>query len=100
MVEDITTSPERNHARALRAPRGPLGRTVSYGARKEKWERYARVVDTASSSKRATFALTAEHTLDILGDRRSGRMLDIGCGFGEIAILLADRTKFNITNFI
>jgi len=64
--------------------------------RKEKWERYARVVDTASSSKRATFALTAEHTLDILGDRRNGRMLDIGCGFGEIAILLADRTKFNI----
>jgi cyclopropane fatty-acyl-phospholipid synthase-like methyltransferase len=64
--------------------------------RKEKWERYARAVDTTTSSKKATFILTARHALDILHGRRSGRMLDIGCGFGEIAILLAQGSDFDI----
>ncbi len=64
---------------------------------KNKWEEYARRVDTSTSSKHATFELTLKHTLDLLGDHRDGQVLDIGCGFGEIDILLAKKTNFFIT---
>lgn len=64
--------------------------------RQEKWERYARGIDTKSASKRATFALTAEHALALMGDRREGLLLDIGCGFGEIDMLLSTKSNFKI----
>ena len=65
-------------------------------SRKDKWEKYARAVDTTSSSKRATFELTAQYAVDLLGEKRSGILLDIGCGFGEIDVLLAQNTNFKI----
>lgn len=71
-----------------------MGEDIS--VRKDKWEKYAHVVDTTSSSKRATFELTAQYTIDLLGERRSGVLLDIGCGFGEIDVLLAQNTNFEI----
>ena len=65
-------------------------------SRKDKWEKYARAVDTTSSSKRATFELAAQYAVDLLGEKRSGVLLDIGCGFGEIDVLLAQNTNFKI----
>ncbi len=64
--------------------------------RKTKWEKYAKSVDTQSSSKKATFSLTADNALKLLGKRLDGLMLDVGCGFGEVDILLAKRTNFRI----
>lgn len=68
----------------------------SITTQRDKWEEYARVVDTKTSSKRATFALTAKHALALLGDKREGVVLDVGCGFGEIDILLAKMSNFKI----
>ena len=65
-------------------------------SRKNKWEKYASAVDTKSSSKKATFELSAKHAVDLLGERRAGVLLDVGCGFGEIDILLAKKTDFDI----
>jgi len=65
-------------------------------AKENKWDKYASMVDTKSSSKRATFELSAKHAVDLLGERRKGVLLDVGCGFGEIDILLAEKTEFNI----
>ncbi|MFY9457342.1 MAG: class I SAM-dependent methyltransferase [Candidatus Spechtbacterales bacterium] len=62
----------------------------------DKWEEYARIIDTKTSSKSATFTLTVEHTLQLLGDKREGIVLDVGCGFGEIDILLAKMSNFKI----
>jgi len=64
---------------------------------KNKWEEYARRVDTGTSSKLATFEITSKKTLELLRNRRDGRLLDIGCGFGEIDVLLARETNFLIT---
>ncbi len=64
--------------------------------RKTKWEKYAKSVDTQSSSKKATFSLTADNALKLLGKRRDGLMLDVGCGFGEVDMLLAKRANFRI----
>ena len=69
-------------------------------SRKDKWEKYASTVNTNSSSKRATFELTARHAVDLLGERRHGTLLDVGCGFGEIDIILAGKTNFKITMLI
>jgi SAM-dependent methyltransferase len=63
---------------------------------KEKWEIYAQIVNTKTSPKKATFALTAEHAMKLLGDTREGIALDVGCGFGEIDILLAKMSNFKI----
>jgi len=65
-------------------------------SRRDKWERYAGTVDTGTFSKKATFTLTAAHALDLMGARREGIMLDVGCGFGENDILLAQNTNFQI----
>lgn len=65
-------------------------------ARKTKWDEYANAVDTTTSSKRATFELTVQNVLRMIGDKRDGLLLDIGCGFGEIDILLAENTNFKI----
>lgn len=65
--------------------------------RKAKWDEYAGIVNTASASKRATFELTTEHAVKMLGRKRDGLLLDIGCGFGEIDLLLAEQTSFKIT---
>lgn len=64
--------------------------------RKENWENYARIVNTKTSSKSASFELTVENCLGLLDGKRDGNLLDIGCGFGEIDVLLAQRTDFNI----
>ena len=65
-------------------------------SRKTKWEKYAKSVDTQSSSKKATFLLTVDNALRLLGERRNGLMLDVGCGFGEVDILFSKRTNFRI----
>lgn len=67
----------------------------SVGA-KEKWDAYALYVNTSTSSKLATFTLTVKHTLGLLGDTNKGRLLDVGCGFGEIDALLAQKTDLEI----
>lgn len=64
--------------------------------RKTKWEKYAKVVDTESSSKKATFSLTADNVVKLLGARRDGLMLDVGCGFADMDVLLARYTNFRI----
>lgn len=65
--------------------------------RKENWESYARIVNTKTSSKKASFELTVENCVDLLNGKYDGKLLDIGCGFGEIDALLTQRTDFNIT---
>ncbi|MDI6591322.1 MAG: class I SAM-dependent methyltransferase [Patescibacteria group bacterium] len=69
----------------------------TYQKRKQKWEKKNReIISSANSSREATFILTTKNTLELLEDKRRGRVLDIGCGFGEIDILLAQNTDFNI----
>lgn len=52
-----------------------------------------------NSARQATFILTLKNTLELLGNKKNGKMLDIGCGSGELAILLAQSTDFEITGF-
>ena len=68
--------------------------TKNYQEKKQKWEEFNRRYKK-SSVREATFVLTIENTLGLLTERR-GRVLDIGCGFGEIDILFAQNTNFNI----
>ena len=68
--------------------------TKNYQEKKQKWEEINRRYKK-SSVREATFVLTVENTLKLLTKRR-GRVLDIGCGFGEIDILFAQNTNFNI----
>jgi SAM-dependent methyltransferase len=63
--------------------------------RKQKWEEKNRAYKV-NPSRRATFVLTVRNALKLLGDKKSGRALDIGCGFGEIDVLLAQNTGFQI----
>lgn len=70
----------------------------NYQKRKQKWER-KQVGCVINSARRATLALTLKNTLELLDGKRRGRLLDIGCGFGEIDILLAKNTDFEITGF-
>lgn len=66
------------------------------GERKQKWEAKNRGYKL-SPSREANFILAVENTLKLLKNKRKGRVLDIGCGFGEIDILLAQKTDFEIT---
>jgi len=63
--------------------------------RRQKWEAKNRGYKL-SPSRQANFILAVENTLKLLKKKRSGRVLDIGCGFGEIDILLAQKTNFGI----
>ena len=63
--------------------------------RKQKWEGKNQDYKL-SSSREATFVLTVENALKLLKNKKSGRVLDIGCGLGEIDILLAKNTDFKI----
>ena len=63
--------------------------------RKQKWEEKNRGYKS-NSSREANFVLAVENTLKLLKNKRRGRALDIGCGFGEIDILLAKNTDFQI----
>ncbi|MCP6718282.1 MAG: class I SAM-dependent methyltransferase [Patescibacteria group bacterium] len=63
--------------------------------RKQKWEEKNREYKL-TPSREATFVLTVKNTLDLLKNRKRGKVLDIGCGFGEIDMLLAQNTNFDI----
>lgn len=63
--------------------------------RKEGWEQFHQKYKL-DSVRRATIILTVENTLELLKDKREGKVLDIGCGFGEIDILLAQNSDFDI----
>lgn len=63
--------------------------------RKQKWEAKNRGYKL-SPSREANFILAVENTLKLLKNRRKGRVLDIGCGFGEIDIILAQKTNLEI----
>ncbi|MBI2450086.1 MAG: class I SAM-dependent methyltransferase [Candidatus Nealsonbacteria bacterium] len=65
----------------------------------EKWEQYSQKNYRLNSARQATITLTLENTLALLGEKKSGRLLDIGCGLGEIDILLAKNTDFAIIGF-
>jgi SAM-dependent methyltransferase len=62
----------------------------------EKWEGKSRKYEIPPS-REATFNLTVKNTLKLLGDVNRGKLLDIGSGFGEIDIMIARRTDFDIT---
>lgn len=67
----------------------------NFDERKEKWEKIHRKYKL-NSARQATIILTVKNTLNLLKEKREGRVLDLGCGFGEIDILLAQKTNFNI----
>ena len=69
---------------------------MDFEKRKIKWEEKSRNYKL-NSSREATFILTVKNTLRLLGNRKNGKVLDIGCGFGEIDVLLAQNTDFDIT---
>lgn len=73
-----------------------MDENVSIGNQK-KWDAYADYVDTTTSSKKATFELTADCAINLLKGKKKGMLLDIGCGFGEVDVLLAKKTDFQIT---
>jgi len=64
--------------------------------RQEKWDKYFENYKV-NNARLATFQLTAENALKILKNRRTGKVLDIGCGNGLIDIVLAKNSKFEIT---
>lgn len=66
-----------------------------YNQRKQKWEEKNSKYKI-DSTREATFLLTVKNTLKFLGSLESGKLLDVGCGFGEIDILLAQKTNFQI----
>lgn len=70
----------------------------NFKQRQQKWER-KQADYKVNSARQATLVLTLKKTLELLGDKRRGRLLDIGCGFGELAILLAKNTDFEIIGF-
>lgn len=67
----------------------------NYIKRKQKWEEKSREY-RLNSAREATFILTVKNTLEFLKNKKEGRLLDIGCGFGEIDVLLAQNTNFDI----
>jgi ubiquinone/menaquinone biosynthesis C-methylase UbiE len=71
---------------------------TNYQRRKQKWDQKNKeyIVDAL---RRATFVLTVENMLKLLGNKRKGRILDAGCGFGEIDVLLAQNSDFEIVGF-
>jgi len=70
--------------------------TKTYDVRKKKWEEKSKEYKL-DSTREATFVLTVKNTLRLLKNKREGKILDIGCGFGEIDILLAQNSNFDIT---
>lgn len=64
--------------------------------RKQKWEAIMQEY-AVGASRLATYQLEAEKVLEMLGDKKEGRLLDIGCGFAEVDILLAKKSNFFIT---
>lgn len=70
---------------------------ISYSQqqRKQKWETKNQDYKL-NSSREANFILAVENALKLLKNKRDGKVLDIGCGFGEIDILLAKKTDFQI----
>src|SRR3989344_2492133 len=70
----------------------------NFEERKQKWER-KQADYKVNSARQATLVLTLKKTLELLGDRKRGKLLDIGCGFGAFAILLAKNTDFEIFCF-
>ena len=68
---------------------------MSYKERYEKWEEVARK-HKIDNSRIATFELTVQNTLKLLKNKKEGLALDVGCGFGHIDILLAQKTNFQI----
>ncbi len=67
----------------------------NFEKRKQKWEKKSREYKF-NSLREATFILTVKNTIDLLKDKTKGKVLDIGCGFGEIDILMAQNTDFDI----
>jgi len=67
----------------------------SFKERKQKWEEKNKDLK-AIPSREATLVLTVENALKLLRKQRKGKLLDIGCGLGEIDILLAQKTNFEI----
>ncbi len=63
--------------------------------RKQKWEEWSKRYKI-SALREATAILTVKNTLALLKDKKEGKVLDIGCGFGEIDILLAKNSNFEI----
>jgi ubiquinone/menaquinone biosynthesis C-methylase UbiE len=69
---------------------------------KNKWEKYSNTF-VPENHNQATYRLTAENALKILKKNkidlqdRKIKMLDIGCGYGEITALLSKNTAFEIT---
>lgn len=70
----------------------------NFKERKQKWEEKNKDYKV-TPSREATFVLTVENALKLLGKQGKGKLLDIGCGFGEIDILLAQKTNFEIIGF-
>ena len=70
----------------------------NYQERKQKWEEKNKDLK-AIPSREATLILTVENALKLLRKQRKGKLLDIGCGLGEIDILLAQKTNFEIIGF-
>jgi ubiquinone/menaquinone biosynthesis C-methylase UbiE len=69
--------------------------SLNFKQRKQRWEQINKKYKK-NSAREATFILTVENTLRLLKAKKQGRLLDIGCGFGEIDVLLAQNTDFNI----
>ena len=67
----------------------------NYTERKQKWEKRNREYKL-DSTREATFILTVKNTLRLLRNKKGSKVLDIGCGFGEIDILLAQNSDFDI----
>ena len=69
--------------------------TEDFKKRKQKWEKKSREYKL-NSAREATFILTAKNTIELLKNKKRGKVLDVGCGFGEIDALLAQNTDFDI----
>jgi len=58
---------------------------------------YKKCYQKMDNSRLATYELTVQNVLKLLGHKKEGRVLDIGCGNGIIDIMLANQTNFKIT---
>jgi len=68
---------------------------MSQEERYQKWEKKAKIFKI-DNVRKATFILTVENVLKILKGKKEGIVLDVGCGFGDIDVLLARKTNFKI----
>ena len=66
-----------------------------FSKRKQRWDSNMKEYPVYSPQL-ATYELEVENLLGLLGEKRSGLVLDIGCGFGNIDVLLAQKTDFQI----